>query len=80
MDADNADSEIPLQSVSSAFICGPIRLTNLVEDIPASVDPKCGINGSCGAVIYQPNRGAAYVEQHVLGRFNISVTSSKVYP
>jgi hypothetical protein len=51
-----------------------------VEDVPAAVDPICGANGSCAAQIYKPNNGPAYVQFGTLGRFNISLSSSRVYP
>ncbi|MEO7674311.1 MAG: hypothetical protein ABIU09_09580 [Pyrinomonadaceae bacterium] len=54
--------------------------TLAVEDIAPAGNPGCGNNGSCGAIIYQPNNGGAYVEQYVIGRFQISVSSSKIYP
>jgi len=51
-----------------------------VENTPAAVNPICGTNGSCAAQIYQPNHGPAYVQFGTLGRFEISLTSSRVYP
>ncbi len=51
-----------------------------VEDIPATIDPKCGINGSCGVVIYKPNNAPEVVDGYTLGRFQISLTSARLYP
>lgn len=54
--------------------------TLTVEDTPAAFNPICGTNGSCGAMIYKPSNGPAYVQYGVLDRFEISLTSLKVYP
>jgi hypothetical protein len=54
--------------------------TLMAEDIPASESPLCGPNGSCAARIYKPNNGPAYVQGGMIARFNISLSSSRVYP
>jgi len=51
-----------------------------VEDTPAAVNPLCGSNGWCGALIYKPNNGPAYVQFGWIERFVISLSSSNVYP
>lgn len=51
------------------------------EDVPYGPDYHCGSIGSCGAVIYQPNGGVpATVQGYTIGRFQLSITSSKIYP
>lgn len=51
-----------------------------VENLPAAVNPICGTLGLCGAQIYKPNNGPPYVQFGQRGSFDISLTSSKVYP